>query len=322
MLTLATNAYAAMAAYAAGDLALVERLEHWQAAAEEGMQAHLRLTNETHNLAGPALNVHWVRALIEDRRDDALAILRPAYDRCPTSPGMRSYILVPFATQLLAAGGRDELMRVLAEFRADLERIGPIPLPTADLHYVNALIARFDGDVDTSWREAHAALEIAAPTGLRLRAIDHLHLLGVLSHERGATDDSGAAARRGARRTRPHRLRRARGARPAHGRRHRGRVARRQKRRRGPKVRGLAFGDAIEYARRSRGQRSRSTVGWSSLTPTERRVAALVAEGRSNDDVGREALMSVATVKTHLTHIFAKTGISTRAELAAKFPRN
>jgi len=31
--------------------------------------------------------------------------------------------------------------------------------------------------------------------------------------------------------------------------------------------------------------------------------------------------MSVATVKTHLTHIFAKTGITTRAELAAKYPR-
>jgi DNA-binding CsgD family transcriptional regulator len=50
-------------------------------------------------------------------------------------------------------------------------------------------------------------------------------------------------------------------------------------------------------------------------------VATLVAEGRPNDDVAREELMSVATVKTHLTHIFAKTGITTRAELAAKYPR-
>ena len=50
-------------------------------------------------------------------------------------------------------------------------------------------------------------------------------------------------------------------------------------------------------------------------------MATLVAEGRPNDDVAREELMSVATVKTHLTHIFAKTGITTRAELAAKYPR-
>ena len=214
-----------------------------------------------------------------------------------------------------------ELMRVLAEFRADLERIGPIPLPTADLHYVNALIARFDGDVDTSWRETHAALEIAAPAGLRLRAIDHLHLLGVLSHERRQL--TTAARLLGAVRAERDRI---------------GYVVRELPDRHTVDVieaelreteapawaegAGLAFGDAIEYARRSRGQRSRSTVGWASLTPTEQRVAALVAEGRSNDDVGREALMSVATVKTHLTHIFAKTGISTRAELAAKFPRN
>ena len=46
-----------------------------------------------------------------------------------------------------------------------------------------------------------------------------------------------------------------------------------------------------------------------------------MAEGRTNDDVAREALMGVATVKTHLTHIFAKTGITSRAELGAKFPR-
>ena len=83
----------------------------------------------------------------------------------------------------------------------------------------------------------------------------------------------------------------------------------------------LAFADAIEYARRSRGERSRPTVGWASLTPTEQRVAAVVAEGHSNDEVARQLLMSVATVKTHLTHIYAKTGVSSRAALAATLPR-
>ncbi len=320
MIALATNAYAAMAAHAAGDLALVERLEQWQAAAEEGMQAHIRLTNETHNLAGPALNVHWVRALIEHRHDDALALLRGAYHGCPTSPGLRSYILVPFATQLLAAGATDELLRVLAEFSDDLDRIGPVPLPTADRHYVRAVIARSDGDLDTAWTEAHAALDVAASAGLRLRSIDHLHLLAVLSHQRRQPTTAarllGAVCTERDRigydvRELPDRdavdaieaeLRDTEASAWAEGAR-------------------LTFDDAVEYARRSRGQRSRATFGWASLTPTERRVAALVAEGRSNDDVGREALMSVATVKTHLTHIFAKTGISTRAELAAKFPR-
>ena len=83
----------------------------------------------------------------------------------------------------------------------------------------------------------------------------------------------------------------------------------------------LAFADAIEYARRSRGERSRPTVGWASLTPTEQRVAAIVAEGHSNDEVARQLLMSVATVKTHLTHIYAKTGVTSRAGLAAALAR-
>jgi DNA-binding CsgD family transcriptional regulator len=155
----------------------------------------------------------------------------------------------------------------------------------------------------------HAALEIAAPAGLRLRAIDHLHLLAVLSHQRR---QPMTAARIGyVVRELPDRDAVDLIEAELHG---------AESEAWGEGV-GLAFSDAIEYARRSRGQRSRPTVGWASLTPTERRVAALVAEGRSNDDVAREALMSVATVKTHLTHIFAKTGVSTRAELAAKFPR-
>jgi hypothetical protein len=98
---------------------------------------------------------------------------------------MRSYLLVPFATQLLAVRARTELVSVLTGFSEDLDRIGPIPLPSADRHYVRAVIARFDGDLDHAWAETHAALEIAAAADLRLRTIDHLHLLAALSHERG-----------------------------------------------------------------------------------------------------------------------------------------
>jgi DNA-binding CsgD family transcriptional regulator len=57
------------------------------------------------------------------------------------------------------------------------------------------------------------------------------------------------------------------------------------------------------------------------LTPTEQRVAALVTTGSTNDEIARELLMGVATVKTHLTHIYAKTGAANRTELAARHPR-
>ena len=84
----------------------------------------------------------------------------------------------------------------------------------------------------------------------------------------------------------------------------------------------LGFDEAVAYAQRSRGERARSTIGWSSLTPTEQRVAALVAQGYSNDDVAAQLLMSVATVKTHLTHIYAKVGVANRTELAGRHPRS
>jgi DNA-binding CsgD family transcriptional regulator len=41
-----------------------------------------------------------------------------------------------------------------------------------------------------------------------------------------------------------------------------------------------------------------------------------VAEGLRNADVAARLFVSPATVKTHLAHVFAKLGVSTRAELA------
>jgi DNA-binding CsgD family transcriptional regulator len=74
---------------------------------------------------------------------------------------------------------------------------------------------------------------------------------------------------------------------------------------------------ARDYVERGRGARRRPTAGWDSLTPAERRVVELIAEGRKNADIARELFVAVPTVKTHLAHIFAKLGFETRAELAA-----
>jgi predicted ATPase/DNA-binding CsgD family transcriptional regulator len=72
---------------------------------------------------------------------------------------------------------------------------------------------------------------------------------------------------------------------------------------------------AVEYARRRRSSHTTATVGWAALTPAEAKVAALVAEGRTNPDVATALLMSPATVKTHLSRIFTKLGVSNRQEL-------
>jgi DNA-binding NarL/FixJ family response regulator len=52
------------------------------------------------------------------------------------------------------------------------------------------------------------------------------------------------------------------------------------------------------------------------LTATERRVAALVAEGRKNREIGQSLFMSVATVEAHLTRIYRKLDLRSRSELA------
>ena len=53
------------------------------------------------------------------------------------------------------------------------------------------------------------------------------------------------------------------------------------------------------------------------LTPTEQRVADLVAEGRSNKQVASDLFVSVRTVEANLTRVYAKLGIRSRTELAA-----
>jgi len=70
-----------------------------------------------------------------------------------------------------------------------------------------------------------------------------------------------------------------------------------------------------------RGPRQRPQFGWPSLTPTERTVVALVADGLSNPQIGERLFISRRTVQTHLVHVFAKLGISSRAQLAAQVAR-
>jgi DNA-binding CsgD family transcriptional regulator len=77
----------------------------------------------------------------------------------------------------------------------------------------------------------------------------------------------------------------------------------------------LTLDEAADYVRRGRGERGRPDSGWESLTPTEERVVALVAEGLSNKDVAAQLFVSVATVKTHLVHVFSKLDVKNRAEL-------
>ena len=101
---------------------------------------------------------------------------------------------------------------------------------------------------------------------------------------------------------------------------------RRTKQKRAPREALEAAADAFDeigaagWASRARdelgsiGGRTRSD----GLTPSERRVAELVAQGRTNAEVAATLFLAERTIASHLTHVYAKLGIRSRTELARK----
>jgi DNA-binding CsgD family transcriptional regulator len=67
--------------------------------------------------------------------------------------------------------------------------------------------------------------------------------------------------------------------------------------------------------RRHWAREDRPVTGWASLTATERKVTALVAEGLTNALVADRMFLSRHTVDFHLRQIFRKLGIGSRVEL-------
>jgi predicted ATPase/class 3 adenylate cyclase/DNA-binding CsgD family transcriptional regulator len=80
--------------------------------------------------------------------------------------------------------------------------------------------------------------------------------------------------------------------------------------------------EAIGYAQRGRGERKRPPSGWAALTPTEHDVVRRVSEGLSNRDIAARLFVSPRTVQTHLTHVYAKLGLTSRVQLVQEAARH
>jgi ATP/maltotriose-dependent transcriptional regulator MalT len=191
-------------------------------------------------------------------------------------------------------------------------------------HLLLARSARAEGDFDKALLLGHQALSLQREGGYLLDAVVTLEVIAGIQAWRGAYVDaarlsgSADAARRslGAQH-RPvdvawHQADRTRLLQVF------GEGALRDARREGA---ALTLDEAVSYASRGRGPRGRDAAGWGSLTPTEMTVVRLVAEGLTNTEIAQRVLVSRATVKVHLSHVFGKLAVANRTELAAQAGR-
>lgn len=65
------------------------------------------------------------------------------------------------------------------------------------------------------------------------------------------------------------------------------------------------------------GRRATATNGVAALSEREQAVARLVITGYTNKEIGRELFLSCRTVERHLSNVFCKLGVSSRAQVAA-----
>jgi predicted ATPase/DNA-binding CsgD family transcriptional regulator len=267
----------------------------------------------------PSIALPIIDALIDlDRADEAVERFEPFWESFRRSISWRLRMGNTRALALYASGDADAARQAFCEVLAEATA-------TPNEHEV-ANAERFLGAIDRDAERfgdaeqcLHHALEIQARLGYPQYVADVLEeLAGIeLDHGRpeaaavlfGATSSVREASgvirrigRQGAYDADLDRLRRSLDA--------------EQFARAWAKGAALSAADAVELARRGRGRRGRPTTGWESLTATEVKVAGLVADGRTNPEIADALIMGRATVKTHVSNILRKLGLTNRTQLA------
>ena len=215
----------------------------------------------------------------------ALKWLQPGVDRFLTGgagdPGLRQNVVVPDAIEALVAVGRLDDARDLLHAWEQAGKCFDRPRIHATAARCRALLAAADGDLDAALAEAQAALEHHRDLPVPFERARTLIVFGTL-HRRAKHKAAARAALEEA-------------------------------------VEILGGMGARLWAERARAELGRigGRARADGLTPTEQRVAELVADGRSNKEVAAELFVSVRTVEANLTRVYAKLGVRSRTELAA-----
>jgi predicted ATPase/class 3 adenylate cyclase/DNA-binding CsgD family transcriptional regulator len=252
-------------------------------------------------------------ALLEGNVEGACRRLDASRD----APGIMGFWLRHLRAALALAAGEDaETEAILDEVAPHLENTNAV-LIRAGHDLLCSELARRRGETWEAEVRAHAALASGVRHDLRLLEVDALEMLSTVFADVGRLDEAarllGATeafrARTGFRWCMPYRRHAIEAMRP---RLHPGALE---------EGAALGLSEAVAYASRGRGERRRSDHGWESLTPSEQRVVELVAAGLPNKEIAARLFVSVATVKTHLVHVYAKLELRTRAELAAAVAR-
>ncbi|MEH3053735.1 MAG: LuxR C-terminal-related transcriptional regulator [Patulibacter minatonensis] len=79
---------------------------------------------------------------------------------------------------------------------------------------------------------------------------------------------------------------------------------------------GLAEAARVELAASGVRRRAGDSSGAAGLTPSERRVADLAADDRTNREIAQELFVTPKTVEVHLSAAYRKLGIASRRELS------
>jgi DNA-binding CsgD family transcriptional regulator len=224
------------------------------------------------------------RAAIAQSRDDAALLLSAAEEADGIYPGREpgTHLVGPLRADALSRLGR------CAEAQAALDAFPALSASRlsaqAAVARVKAQIAAAQGAYATALDECARAGRLAGEAGLRLEAARITLLTGVIQAAAGRR----AAAERSLR-TAMHRF-------------------------------GLLGATAyvtltLAAAERAGLPLNGTPAALATLTPAERAVAGLVHRGLSNRQIAERLVLSVKTVEFHLTNVFRRLDVGTRAEL-------